>query len=59
MNILKYINVVQKTFEDLDVEWVKITPEEKTKNMKTAIENINVLLSICHEESNILTNYNS
>jgi|CryBogDrversion2_1035201.scaffolds.fasta_scaffold468658_1 hypothetical protein len=59
MTVFNHINDVQKVFENLDIDWVKITPEEKIVNLKMAIENINILLSICHEESNILTNYNS
>jgi hypothetical protein len=59
MTVFNHINDVQKVFENLDIDWVKITPEEKIVNLKMAIENINILLSICHEESNILTKYNS
>ena len=55
MTVFNHINDVQKVFENLDIDWVKITPEEKIVNLKMAIENINILLSICHEESNILT----
>ena len=58
MTVFNHINDVQKVFENLDIDWVKITPEEKIVNLKMAIENINILLSICHEESNILTKYN-
>jgi hypothetical protein len=59
MTVFNHINDVQKVFENLDIDWVKITPEEKIVNLKMAIENINIHLSICHEESNILTKYNS
>lgn len=59
MTVFKHINDVQEVFENLDIDWVKITPEEKLANLKMAIENINVLLSICKEESNIITKYNS
>jgi len=59
MTVFNHINDVQKVFENLDIDWVKITSEEKIVNLKMAIENINILLSICHEESNILTKYNS
>jgi hypothetical protein len=38
MTVFNHINDVQKVFENLDIDWVKITPEEKIVNLKMAIE---------------------
>lgn len=56
MHIFKIINGVQKIFENLDIDWIKISPEDKIMSLNKCLENINVLLNLCQQESNILNN---
>jgi len=56
MFIYKIINQVQKVFENLDLDWIKMPPEDKIMSLNKSLEHINTLLLLCRQESSILNN---